>query len=91
MSESTRPVNSGSRNWLSDADRGKLKAVYKSETACFSDLVRISGLKFKRRFSIFGPYRCRFSRVRPTRLRLCRSEFILYKVVQSDMGRNDKS
>jgi pentapeptide repeat protein len=32
------------RGWLTDGDKGKLKAVYQSQSACFSDLVRISGL-----------------------------------------------
>src|SRR5262249_2756008 len=44
MSEPTRSVDSGSHTWLSDADRNKLTALYESETACFSDLVRVSGL-----------------------------------------------
>jgi two-component system, cell cycle sensor histidine kinase and response regulator CckA len=30
--------------WLTISDRNKLKAVYQSKTACFSDLVQVSGL-----------------------------------------------
>src|SRR5258708_6189579 len=33
-----------SSDWLNNNDRSKLKSVYESETACFSDLVKISGL-----------------------------------------------
>src|SRR5258708_19769740 len=42
MSKSDQSTSSS--GWLNDTDRSKLKAVYESETACFSDLVKISGL-----------------------------------------------
>jgi two-component system cell cycle sensor histidine kinase/response regulator CckA len=45
MIEDTHSTFSSSNDgWLNDVDRSKLKAVYQSETACFSDLVRVSGL-----------------------------------------------
>ncbi|MEH2499152.1 signal transduction histidine kinase/ActR/RegA family two-component response regulator [Bradyrhizobium sp. AZCC 1678] len=44
MTEHAPPSISETHGWLDDADRRKLKDVYQSDTACFSDLVELSDL-----------------------------------------------
>jgi signal transduction histidine kinase len=44
MTESQRPFALAGSSWLRDSERSNIAAVYRSKSACFSDLVELSGL-----------------------------------------------